>query len=69
MVKGISSSSQGMTKNVMDFDNLGNDDLAVRCRNSKAKTGSFEQTSTEGKQLMCLSTKSKVVDNNALEKL
>jgi hypothetical protein len=48
MVKGISSSSQGMTKNVMDFDNLGNDDLAVRCRNSKAKTGSFEQPLLRG---------------------
>jgi hypothetical protein len=47
--KIISSSSRGMTKNVVDFDNLGNLDLAARCRNSKAKTGSFGQAFVEGK--------------------
>jgi hypothetical protein len=29
--KRISSFSHDMTKNVMDFDNLGNDDLGARC--------------------------------------
>ncbi len=40
-----------MTKNVVDFDNLGNDELAARCRNSKAKTGSFGQAFVEGKTI------------------
>lgn len=49
--KIISSSSRGMTKNVVDFDNLGNDDLAASCRNSKAKTGFFGQAFVEGKTI------------------
>jgi hypothetical protein len=47
--KIISSSSRGMTKNVVDFDNLGNLDFAAKCRNSKAKTASFGQAFVEGK--------------------